>query len=122
MGMLNIHGITVSVDYGDKVYGTGNGRFMSVSAKVPADSEGVPLEDADDIVRDGVEMYLTAWQTLLQTRYATGEISGPEYKQHTAAFLLRIERIQALYHRIKSMSTDELKEFLKKDEANHVSQ
>ena len=122
MGLLTVHGITVSVDFGDNSFGNGNGRFMSVSAKVPSDSGGIPLTQPDEIISDGVEMYLTAWQTALQTRYATGEIDGPEYKRQTAAFLVRIDRIKALYQRIKGMSIEELTEFLKKDKESNVSQ
>ena len=114
MGLLSIHSLTVSVDFGDKVYGKGNGRFMSVSAKVPDNSPGIPLDQSGEVMVDGVEMYLTAWQTLMQTRYASGEIDGNEYKRQTAAFLVRIEKIRALYHKIKDIPVDELEAFLKR--------
>ena len=121
MGLLSIHGVTLSVDFGDKDYGRGTGRFMSVSAKVPAESEGIPLEDADDIMRDGAEMYLTAWQTLMQVRCASGEISGPEYKRQTAAFLSMIGKLQMLYRKIKGLSPEELDAYLKRLETKNVS-
>lgn len=116
MSALAIHGVTVSVDWGDKSYGNGNGRFMSVSAKVPDGSAGLPLDQIDEVMQDGAEMYLTAWQTLMQTRYATGEITAADYKQQTAAFLIRIERIRQLYQKIKGKSIAELEAFLAKAE------
>lgn len=111
MDTLTIHGVTVSVDFGDKNYGNGNGRFMSASTKVPETAEGI---SADTAMRDGIELYLTAWQTLMQTRYATGDLSLDDYKTQTAAFLLRIERIGQLYQKIKNKSTEELEAFLQK--------
>lgn len=111
MGALTIHGVTVSVDFGDKNYGNGNGRFMSASTKIPEGAEGM---SPDQAMKDGVELYLTAWQTMLQTRYATGEINLDEYKTQTAAFLIRIERIGQLYQKIKGKTTEELEAFLVK--------
>jgi hypothetical protein len=121
MGLLSIHGVTVSVDFSEKNYGSGNGRFLSASSKVPGDSEGIPLDKADEVMSDGVELYFTAWQTLMQTRFATGEITGSDYKRQTAAFMVRIERIQALYKKIRGKSIEELEEFLKREEEGNVS-
>lgn len=111
MSELAIHGVTVSVDFGDKQFGNGNGRFMSASTKVPDDAVG---KSPDQAMKDGLELYFTAWQTLMQTRCATGEISGTDYKLQTADFLLRIARIGEIYKAIKGMTPDELKAFAEK--------
>jgi hypothetical protein len=116
MSDLSIHGLTVSVDFGDKVYGSGNGRFMSASKKVADDHPGI---SPDLAMKDGIELYFTAWQTMMQTRYATGDIDSEAYKTQTAAFLVRIEQIGKLYSKIKNKSTEELEAFLKAKE-NHV--
>jgi hypothetical protein len=114
MGRLSIHGVTVSVDFGDKVYGQGNGRFMSASSKIPEGSEGIPIDEADEAVRDGIDLYFTAWQTLMQTRYASGEITAAEYKQQTASFLVRIKKIAAIYEQLKDVPTEELEAYLQR--------
>jgi hypothetical protein len=114
MGRLSIHGVTVSVDFGDKTFNKGNGRFMSASSKVPDRTEGIPIAEADEAVRDGIDLYFTAWQTLMQTRYATGEITAAEYKQQTASFLVRIKKIAAIYEHLKDVPTEELEAYLQR--------
>ena len=114
MSDLHIVGLTVSCDLSDKVYGNGTGRFFSVSAKVPEGSTGIPISEAEDIVRDGVNLYFTAWQTLMQTRYATGDISAAEFKALTAQFLVRIKKIATIYDQLKDVSTEDLEAFLKR--------
>lgn len=116
MSSLTIISITVSCEVADKTYGNGNGRFMSASAKIPDGAEGIALTDTDTVIQDGIEMYFATWQTLMQTRYATGEITGNEYTKQTAAFRLRLERIQGLYRKVKNYSSGELEELLKKIE------
>jgi hypothetical protein len=105
------------VDFGDKVYGHGNSRFMSASAKVPEGSDGIPLDQGDEIIQDGIDLYFTAWQAMLQTRYATGEIDGNQFAKETAAFKLRIERVKALYKRVGGYSNEELKQLIQSVEA-----
>lgn len=120
MSLLSIHGLTLSVDIGDKSFGNGQGRFISLSAKVPEGEEGIPLSDSESLISDGLELYFTAWQTLMQARCATGEITGKEYKVQTANFITRIEKIKAIYQTIKGKSIAELEEFLKKAEEANV--
>jgi hypothetical protein len=117
MSDLRITGMTVSCDFGDKSYGNGNGRLFSVSAKVPDGSTGTPIADSDGLMADGIEMYFTAWQTALQTRYATGEIDAQQFKQQTVQFLVRLTKIRALYTKIKGKTTEELEAFLAKAES-----
>jgi len=109
------------VDWGDKNYGNGSSRRFTVMSHVPDGTDGVPISSSDEIMQDGVEMYLTAWQTALQTRYANGDIDSNEYKRQTASFLVRIRAIQGLYQKIKGHTTEELQAFLRKFESNETS-
>ena len=90
---------------------------MNAFAKVPEGSDGIPLDHTDEIIQDGIDLYFTAWQAMLQTRYATGEIDAQTFAKETAAFKLRIQRVQSLYKRIEGYSNDELKELIQKVEA-----
>lgn len=112
----SIHGVTVSVSFGDKQYGNGDDRFFSSSFKVPEGEPGVPLDQA---MQDGIDMYFNAWQALMQTRYATGSITAQEYKQQTVEFISRISKIGALYAKIKSKSVAELDAYLAKQRGNN---
>jgi len=116
MSELRITGVTVSVDFGDKSYGNGIKSFFSVSSKVPEASPGIPLHCSDEVMNDGIDLYLIAWQGLLQSRYASGEISAAEYKVKTAGFLARIDSIKRLYQTIKGKTNEELHAFLAKVE------
>jgi hypothetical protein len=114
---LRITGMTISLDFGDKSYGNGTGRFISISSKVPEASTGIPLEDSDDVMEDGLNLWTTALMTLQQTRYATGEIHAEQFKKQTAGFFVRLSKIQALYQKIKGKTTEELEAFLAKAES-----
>lgn len=119
MGMA-ITSVTVTCEIADKNYGSGTRGVTSIAAK--ESDPGIPMDRAQEVMADGIELYLTAWQTLLQTRYAMGEMDGMEYKRQTAAFLLRIVRVQALYQKIKNKSTEELEVFLQTIEEKNVNQ
>jgi hypothetical protein len=115
MSDLSIVGLTVSCEIADKKFGDGTSRFLSASAKCPEGSAGVPIALADEIVmKDGIELYFTAWQTLLQTRYATGEITDGQYTEQTIRFMRRIERIGQLYQKIKNKTPEQLDAYLER--------
>ena len=76
MSNPTIIGVTVSVDVSDKSYGTGNSSFMNVQGRYP--DPGVPLAD---VLIDGLDMFLAAWKSLLAGRYATGVVTGAEFKK-----------------------------------------
>jgi hypothetical protein len=90
---LAVVGITVSVDFGDKEYGKGLGSFMNVSAKVP-DPDGIPLEQLDDVISNGLDLYFAAWKTLLGTRFATGVIDAATFKQTLQNSELRLDKVR----------------------------
>jgi hypothetical protein len=116
MAKLTITGITVSVDLADKTYGSGKGSFMSASARVPEGETGIPLEDGDQVISDGLDLYLAAWQTMLQGRLAAGEITSADYRKQTATFLSRLDKVKALYQRVKNMTPDQLESCLEKEQ------
>ena len=121
MSALTIHGVTVTCDFGDKNFGNGNGRFMSLSSKLPEGTPGIPLTELDGIMADGLDMYFTAWATLMQTRYASGELNAQQFKEQIAAYRVRIENIHRLLHKLRGKSTDELIAFLEKVEKERAN-
>lgn len=69
-----ITGITVSIDIANKEFGNGSASFMNIQGKYPDPAT------LDDVLVDGLDMYFAAFKSLLASRYATGLLSGPEFK------------------------------------------
>ena len=86
-----ISGVTVSVNFGDKNYGSGSDSFMNLKADY---DPGVPPENLDDVVDQGLDLYLAAWKTLLSARYATGVIVPDDYKKLLEASIKRIALVR----------------------------
>jgi hypothetical protein len=101
---LTITGITISAEFGDKEYGKGHESFMNMSAKVPA-PDGIPLEQIDGVIVDGLDMYFACWQTLLASRYATGQINADEFNKRLEASNKRLKMIRNFYK--KEVATNE---------------
>jgi len=91
--------VTVSVEIADKTYGAGTAHFMSVSSHLPDSVEGLAMT-GDEVIEDGIEKYLAAWQTLMQVRLASTQIETEEYKTETQRILRRIKKVKALYRKI----------------------
>lgn len=87
---LAITGITISAEFSDKEYGNGSGNFMNISAKAP----DLPLDQINEVISDGLDLYFAAWSTLLGTRFATGIIPAAEFKQRMADTQQRIEMVR----------------------------
>ena len=90
MSKPTIQGITLSVDISDKDYGSGVKAFTSLQAKYP--EEGQSMDNLGDVVSDGLDLYLTAWSTLLAGRFSTGKITSEEFKDTLSKVTLRIEK------------------------------
>jgi hypothetical protein len=88
-------GITVSLSFGDKIYGTGSDSFMNASAKW-SDIANPTLEDAVD---QGLDLYLLTWKTLLAGRWATGVIDTETFKAQLAATTEKIEKSRKFLRR-----------------------
>ena len=87
---LAITGITISAEFSDKEYGNGSGNFMNISAKAP----DVPLDQIDDVILDGLDLYFAAWRTLLAGRFATGIIKADELKQRMSDTAQRVDSVR----------------------------
>ena len=83
-----IVGLTISVDLADKSYGAGSESFMSLQGKYP---DPTMLED---VLVDGLDMYFAAWKSLLSGRYATGVLSGPDFKETLAKTEFKFNKVR----------------------------
>jgi len=99
---LTVTGITISAEFADKEYGNGQESFMNMSAKCPAP---VPIENLDEVIVDGLDMYFACWQTLLASRYATGQIKADEFNKRLEATQQRLKMIRKFYK--KEIATSE---------------
>ena len=99
---LTVTGITLSAEFADKEYGNGQESFMNMSAKCPAP---VPIENLDEVIVDGLDMYFACWQTLLASRYATGQIKADEFNKRLEATQQRLKMIRKFYK--KEIATSE---------------
>lgn len=94
MSRMNITGVTVSVEFGfDQDYGKGTKSFMNLSARVP-EGETIPVDQAQEAIASGLDMYLTAWETLMGARLATGIVSAEAFNHDVAAVRKRIEKVK----------------------------
>lgn len=84
--------ISLSVDLGDKSYGSGSSSFCSLQARYP--EGGVPLHPIIDVVDASLDLYFACWQVLMSGRYATGIIAAAEYKDAMGKVVKRIEQIR----------------------------
>jgi GTP cyclohydrolase FolE2 len=96
---LGITGVTVSVQIADTSYGAGATHFTSVSSRLPDNVEGLQMS-ADEVIQDGIDKYLAAWQVVMQARLAESAISVREYKNETMRVLTRIKQVRALYKKL----------------------
>ena len=80
MAQLGITSMTVSISAGDKNYGSGSEYFVNLTSKVP-DTDPIPFEKVDQVVDEGLKMFLTLFQTILTGRFATGNLGAKEFKE-----------------------------------------
>jgi len=91
MSKVQINGITISVDFGDKEFGKGQNSFMNIQGKYP---DGVAIEEIEDVMQDGLDMYFAAWRTILAGRFSSGHLSGTDFKTALNATSTRVEMIR----------------------------
>lgn len=89
-----VTGITVSVEFGDTVYGTGSKSFSNLQAKFPE-----PVDELNDVVDEGLELYFAAWKTLLAGRMATGVIDAETFRAQFTATSERIDKVRKYMRR-----------------------
>jgi hypothetical protein len=93
MGQLKITGVTISVDFGQKEYGTGTNSFMNMKAEA---SEGIPIEQMDDVVNESLDMFAACWRTLLLGKIASSQLKGTEGKEQIEILMRRVEKVRKL--------------------------
>jgi len=94
MGKFGITGITLSVEFGDTSYGAGTKSFMNLQARV-SDGDSVPVETPVAAVAAGMDLYFTAWTTLLASRLAVGTTDKKDYQEHMQILRERFDAIKA---------------------------
>jgi hypothetical protein len=99
---LLINAVTISVSFSDKEYGKGQEFFQNISAKIPADYTGIPLERLDDVCDHSLDMFFAAWKSILTDRFIAGNIKGEEYKTILAAATARIEKVRGYLRKHES--------------------
>jgi len=99
MSKLGITGVTVSIEMSDKTYGSGTSSFCSVSSRLSDKADPVSMS-MDEVVQDGVDKYLAAWQTLMQAALTTGQIESDQFQAQTKQALRRVGKVRALYQKI----------------------
>lgn len=80
MSNLGITGLTLSIEFGDTSYGAGTKSFMNLSARAP-EGDPIPLDDPKQAIAAGLDMYLTAFTTLMNGRLATRVINKEEFEK-----------------------------------------
>jgi len=93
MVKFGITSMTLSLEVGDKDYGKGMSHFANLTAKLP-DNESIPLEQLDEVIDQGLDMYFALFKLILTDRFIAGIIKGEEYKNLLIASEARIEKIR----------------------------
>ncbi len=94
---LAITGLTLSIEFGDTQYGAGSKSFMNLQAHVPA-GDGIPLDNPNEAISAGLDMYCTAWMTLMMGRLAARVINKEEFDKGMERIRERIAKLkQRLY-------------------------
>jgi hypothetical protein len=89
MSKPEIVGITVSLDISEKSYGNGSQSFMNVQGRYPNPAT------LEEVITDGLNMYFAAWESLLASRYATGEMAGPKFKKEIEDGKIRLAKVRS---------------------------
>lgn len=91
---LAITSVTVSLEVADKSYGDGSGRFVTLTAKTPDGTAGVPLEKLNDVLLQSLDMHLVAYQSLMAQRFAAGVIKSDELNKCLTLMPRRLQKVR----------------------------
>ena len=105
MAQLGVTSMTISIDVSDKEYGKGSSYFSNLTAKTP--DAPIPLDKIEQVVDEGLKMFLTVFQTILTGRFATGNLSSQEFKELWEISETRFAKIHKF---LLSQSAEETKE------------
>ncbi len=75
-------------------YGSGSKSFMSLSARAP-EGDPIPLDDPKQAIAAGLDMYLTAWTTLMNGRLAARIINKEVFEKGMSQVNERIGKLKA---------------------------
>lgn len=92
MSNMVIQTVTISLEMADKDYGKGSGRFINLKGWYQ--DGGTPLYDIDNVVDDSLDMFLSAWKSLLSSKYAQGGMTGEDYKKYCETAITRTEKVR----------------------------
>ena len=96
---LFVQSVTVSVELSEKPYGTGESRFVSLRGQYPG--MGVAHEDIESkIIPDSLDMFMTAWKSLLSAKFVEGDLTGDQLKESLAKAMKKTDSIKAYLKRI----------------------
>ena len=77
---LFVQSITISVTMSGDDHGSRDNEFISLRGQYP--SLNVPIEELHTkVVGDSLDMFLSAWESLISTQYVKGSINSDELKQ-----------------------------------------
>jgi hypothetical protein len=94
---LGITGMTVSIEFGDTSYGAGTKSFCNLSARAN-EGDPIPIDDPVQAIEAGLDMYLTAWKTLMMGRFGVGTINKEEYLQLVPIMQERFQKLKVKLH------------------------
>jgi hypothetical protein len=94
MSNLGITGLTLSIEFGDMAYGAGTKSFLNLQARAP-EGDPIPLDDPKQAIAAGLDMYLTAFTTLMNGRLATRIINKEEFDKGMYEVKERIAKLKA---------------------------
>lgn len=92
MSKLAVTGINLLVEIADKNYGSGTASSINISAKTPVG--GISLANGNELIDEGLSMYLTAIQTLMAGRLATELVTEEAYKSFLQTANARIVQLR----------------------------
>jgi hypothetical protein len=88
---LRLKEVTISVTFSDKEYGKGTESFQCLKAEYPAPVE---FSEVNNVIDDSLDLFFSAWKTMLGTRFATGVIDAASFKKTLQDSELRIEMVR----------------------------
>ena len=91
---FNITGMTLSIECADTNYGAGTKSFCNLSARCP-EGDPIPIDDPNQAITAGLDMYFTIWTTLMNGRLATRIISKEEFEKGMKEVKERIQTLKA---------------------------
>jgi len=91
MGLV-VNTLTISLEIADKEFGNGMSRFVNLKGRY--EDGGVSIEELDSVIVDSLDLFCSAWKSLLGSKFAQGVLSGNEYKTKLDEIIRRTKRVK----------------------------